>query len=131
MVFFCLKITILSNLLKYKPNDIFNARGIICPAYITGSKRSLYLSVTTDKSLKDITSFTVVGGAIRIRQNGNYLYGTSSAIPILDLPSNTLTFTKGSGNSIIVYFYFDVADTNATNNDVCSVYFDDLQIKLS
>lgn len=84
--------------------------------YITTSKKEIFFNVVTPKSMENITNITVTGAYLRVRQNGNYLVGTSSGPVPVDL------YVKKSTNNVISIRYTDSAGmSSAVNNEVVGI----------
>ena len=100
--------------LNYVVNDTFSVTNCTLPGYITASTRTVYLVVTTEKSLEDISTVTVQTLTGRIRGINGYVDGASSDA---DWTSGyTVSASKYSNNQIEIRISKSSALSSATNN---------------
>ncbi len=87
--------------------------------YITSNKTAIHFSVPLAKPVAGATKVNVSNNdGLTIRQNGKYLYGSSS-----DAATTNATYTANidaGGNS--VHIVAKMNDLDAINNDVCGIY---------
>lgn len=76
-------------------------------------------TIFLNKGIADnVTSVSFEGGDARIRQNNNYLLGTSdSLVPIENCPQ--LMYLNHTPGVLTLRLNIDPAPSNAINNDAC------------
>lgn len=103
----------------YKKGDSFNVNWHGA-GYITNGSKQVNFSLPLSKPVINVSLVSVSAtSGVTIRQNGNYLYGSSASD---GTKSGTYTASVATGgNSVNVSITF-TDTTNVINNDVCGIY---------
>lgn len=100
---------LLDDYLYYKPGDTISFR-YQGGGYITGSTKSVFFTMFTDKRLSKVRRATITGN-IQLRQNNAYPLSTTS------LQNGDFTIESSLfDNTIVFNIIHNTAYTNATNN---------------
>lgn len=104
--------------LKYNPGDTEEC-AFWGGSMLTGSNKTVYVTVTTTKDMSEISNISVTSPEINIRQGGNYLVGSASSnstsgfsVSCEKVNSKTLKITVVFNSSI-----------GGTNNDAVGLMF--------
>ena len=62
----------------FKPGDTILLSGLITYGFVTGNASSMFLAIPCGKRLDKVASASMSGEKIQIRQNGVYIFGSSS-----------------------------------------------------
>ena len=89
--------------------------------FVSNSKKSVYFTIPLAKPVVGDPTITITYNSekIKVRQNGNFAYGSSSGVT----PSSYSAKLNSDGNAIKVTLNMPNT-TNATDNDVCAISAD-------
>ena len=108
----------------FEPGETFSLAYTVASAFLTSNGKTLYISIPCGKLLYNVSGFSFSGEGIYVRQNGNYLIGSSlKSGNFDDMQVLSRRVLKDSGTLLIVV-YNDTGFPNSINNDVVSAYFD-------
>ena len=88
-------------------------------AILTGSNKTVYVTVTTTKDMSNISSISVTSPYVNIRQGGNYLVGSASS---MGTSGFSITCEKMNNKTLRLIFTF-TSSIGGTNNDAVGLYF--------
>lgn len=123
----------IENALYYKAGDKFSCsinHGYTCAGVISGAKKSLFFSIHTPKSLKNISSFTVNNLTLSLRYEGSYVGGGSTFDYASDATNYDIATYKTDEHTIL-FIITSVSDLCDTNNISLTVDMNKFDIELS
>ena len=105
----------------YRSGDTMSLSGLVADGFITEGATSMLITIPCGKRLDFVSSASLSNEKVQVRQNGNYLIGSSSSGVSFD---GTFTFyiLRDIG-CIRLDFKTSAAVPNATNNDLVAVQF--------
>lgn len=99
----------------FKPGDTILLSGLITYGFVTGNARNIFLAIPCGKRLDKVTSASISGERIQIRQNGDYIVGSSSGGVSFD-GTVSLSILKDVG-CLKLNLMASATISNAVNND--------------
>ena len=106
----------------YDQGDEISLSGLTANGFITGGGTNAYLTIPSGKMMDKITSVTLLDATIRIRQNGNYIVGSSSVAESINHENVSISPLKTLGCLALLYT-LPVKPDSAINNSEISAYF--------
>lgn len=101
----------------YKPGDKYTSLGYYAlPGFLTGASKQIQLTLTVDKSLKNISTITVNKLYINMRGVGGYVDG-SSYKDYVAATGYTVSAIKSSNSTIYITLTADTAFPDTTPNN--------------
>lgn len=118
--------------LEYKNNDVISFDGQTVVGFTSSSNKKERFTVTTDKSLANITSFNVSSMKLTGRiGSGGYLFSSSyvaGGYDVVDASNLTITLTKLSDHAIDVVIDRSSGTYQGVDNMVNAIYIHDMDI---
>lgn len=110
--------------MQYNIGDTLTISRAVLNGFITTSATRIYTQIPVSAKV-NASSFRITGGETRIRQTGNYIYGTATESADI----TALTFGNNEVTPIGLFLTLDYDNyNNPTNNCVCSLYTTNLTI---
>ena len=119
--------------LHYKVGDKFSCsinHGYTCAGVISGSKKSLFFSIHTPKSLKYINSFSVNNLTMSLRYEGSYIGAGTTFDYASDTTNYTVRLYKVNEHTILIMIT-SVQDFSDINNISLTVDMNSFDIELN
>ena len=112
----------------YKPGDIYHINCIQQGGYVTSARKEFATTIYLDKPIsEDVKSITAtVPGGIAIRQNGNYILGTSEEGKVTGVEIGKFMINF---NSISFKIIVNSANTKTINNDAVGIIIRDTTLQ--
>lgn len=112
------QITKLQTDLYYRDGEAMTVnQNLPIPGYVTSNTKTMRFSVTTGKSLKNISTVTVTAMGGWIRGISGYINGYAQyAIDFLAEPTLTVTASKAGDHTVILVVTSTATITNVDNN---------------
>lgn len=108
----------------FEPGETFSLAYTVASAFLTSGGETLYICIPCGKLLYNVSGFSISGEGIYVRQNGNYLIGSSSASGNFDGMQVLLRRVLKDLGTLLIVVSNDTGFPNSINNDVVSAYFD-------
>lgn len=126
-----LELSEVDNKIYYKSGDTFSIESWCSLAgFITGATKSVFFTITTPKSLKNITNITINNITVLMRTGSGYINNSPTDIT-KSTSGYTFSILKSSENSVSIGVNKSNAYTNVSNNTPVAVHLKALELTFS
>lgn len=117
----------------YQNGDVVQTNLVSCPAFLTGSSKTVIFSLPISKSLENINSVTINSLKGGFRSSEGYLHGqTTTTSEWLGLENITITVDiEKPTNTLLFRIAISTAYTNAPANNTPMSYYGSVKLTLS